>query len=321
MKTSLRFFTNYLTAFIGISLVTFLFKVVITEVNNTTVALGFLLVVLLISSTASRSYAPGIFASFFGMLCFNYFFLPPQGTLTIADPQNIVALFSFLVTAIVASHLSTTARNRTADAERKREEVWKLYLLSRSVIVTPDSETASSEIARQVLEIFSLQYCAVFLPDNQAKLKQIAVATELETEVVPYQQAVLENAFSSAELISSLPKNFTQTEKIVYYAPLKIGVKVFGVITLLSSTLDYGTIEAIAGIVALAIERARFLKEVSTTEALRKSDELKAALLASISHNLRTPLTSIRAAVESLLQEDVSWNNDALKEFHLIISE
>jgi two-component system sensor histidine kinase KdpD len=86
-------------------------------------------------------------------------------------------------------------------------------------------------------------------------------------------------------------------------------------------SLERGTIEAIAGLVAIALERARFLREVSRTEALRQSDELKSALLASVSHGLRTPLTSIRAAVDSLLQHDLNWDKEALKEFHLIISE
>ena len=88
-----------------------------------------------------------------------------------------------------------------------------------------------------------------------------------------------------------------------------------------ASTIERGTIEAIAGLVALALERARFLKEVSRTEVLRQSDELKSALLASVSHDLRTPLTSIRAAIDNLLQEEIDWDRRALHEFHLIISE
>ena len=88
-----------------------------------------------------------------------------------------------------------------------------------------------------------------------------------------------------------------------------------------SPEIERGTIEAIAGLVALALERARFLKEVSRTEALRQSDEFKSAVLASVSHDLRTPLTAIRAAVDSLLEETISWEPDALREFHSIISE
>jgi two-component system sensor histidine kinase KdpD len=95
----------------------------------------------------------------------------------------------------------------------------------------------------------------------------------------------------------------------------------FRSVILFSSSIESGAAEAVAGLMALALERARFLRTISYTEALRQSDELKSALLASVSHNLRTPLTVIRAAVDSLLKEDLSWDQVALHEFHLIISE
>src|SRR5206468_2231547 len=105
------------------------------------------------------------------------------------------------------------------------------------------------------------------------------------------------------------------------YAPLKVGVRVTGVMLLTSDALEKGTVEAISGLVALALERARFLKELSRTEALRQSDQLKSALLASVSHDLRTPLTSIRASVDNLLEKNLDWDREVLHEFHLIISE
>jgi len=103
-------------------------------------------------------------------------------------------------------------------------------------------------------------------------------------------------------------------------------VRRVGVLVLLTSALERGTIEAVAGLVAVALERARFLREAGRAEALKQSDELKSALLASVSHALRTPLTSIRAAVDNLLQHDPALGRGALgeatlREFHLIISE
>ena len=108
---------------------------------------------------------PAIVGSVAGMLCFNLFFLPPVGTLTIYDPQNWVALLAFLITAITASKVSSAARARANEADTRRAEVWKLYLLSRAIIATPDSETAVSSIAHQVVEVFGFDYCAVFLPE------------------------------------------------------------------------------------------------------------------------------------------------------------
>ncbi len=100
-----------------------------------------------------------------------------------------------------------------------------------------------------------------------------------------------------------------------------MGIKCIGVMVVTSGSLERTLLEAIAGLVALALERARFLQEVSYTETLRQSDKLKSALLASVSHNLRTPLTAIQTCIDSLLQKNVSWDKDTFNELLTIISE
>ena len=98
----------------------------------------------------------------------------------------------------------------------------------------------------------------------------------------------------------------------VGYVPLKIGVRSIGAMVLVSSHLEENTVEAIAGLVALALERARFLNEVSRTEALRQSERLKSALLDAVTHDIRTPLTSIKASVTTLLEEVTGRAESAL---------
>lgn len=320
---------GYLASVTGVAFVTIFYKSIVTGVNATTVSLSFLLVVLAASS--AYGLGPGILASVGGMFCFNFFFLPPFGDLTIHDSQNWVALFIFLVTAATASQLSSAARSRARDAERRREEVWKLYELSKDIIAKPDSETAVSSIARQVLEVFQFSYCAIFVPDDMQGWSRLAVAVDQDSPgTTTPDQSDTERAFTTGEVQlfiiaggHSGRKSTDEPDRVrsTAYVPLKVGVRSIGVMVLTSTALERGTIEAVAGLVALALERARFLKEVSHTEALRQSDELKSALLASVSHDLRTPLTSIRAAVDNLLQEEIEWDSGALHEFHLIISE
>ena len=300
---------GYSVSLCGVAFVTVLYKAMITGVNATTVALSFLLIVLAVASM--YGLGPAIVGSVLGMLCFNFFFLPPFGTLTIYDAQNWVALFAFLVTAVTASHLSAAARARANEADKRRDEVWKLYQLSRAIIATPDSETAVSSVARQVVEVFDFNYCAVFLPEA-GQWNRVAIAGDDSTSIA---QSTVERVFQLGEPLR------VAARPGLAYTPLKIGVKTIGVMVSSSPEIERGTIEAIAGLVALALERARFLKEVSRTEALRQSDEFKSAVLASVSHDLRTPLTAIRAAVDSLLEETISWEPDALREFHSIISE
>src|SRR5438093_2324107 len=171
---------GYLGPLSGVAAVAACYKVLITGVNTTTVALSFLLVVLF--AAAAHGIGPAILASVSSMLCFNFFFLEPVGTFTIHDPQNWVALFAFLATAIIASQLSSAARTRTHEAEKSREEVWNLYQLSKAIIITPDPTTAVSTIPRQVEEVFHVRDCEVFIPDESGGLESLA-ATSAETRL------------------------------------------------------------------------------------------------------------------------------------------
>ncbi|MBZ5554013.1 MAG: DUF4118 domain-containing protein [Acidobacteriia bacterium] len=318
---------DYAASAAGVAVVVALYKFLIPRVNNTTVALSFLLVVLL--SASASGLGPAILASIAGMLCFNYFFLPPLGTFTIQDPQNWIALTAFLVTAIIASHLSSTARSRTQDAEDRRQEMWKLFQLGRAIIMSTETETAVSSIARQVVEIFHAGHCSVFIRDDEGDWQRAATAADAsDLSSFPPSERVLDEVFESGET-RLMPhridlqddKQATRGGETIACTPLRVGVKSIGVLVMISRPVERETLDAMAGLVALALERARFLKELSRTEALRQSNELKSALLASVSHDLRTPLTSIRASIDNLLQNEVEWDKATLREFHLIISE
>src|SRR4051794_41954646 len=95
--------------------------------------MGFLIVVLLVAATSPLWAA--VTTSFAAVLAFNFFFLPPIGTLTIADPQNWIALFSLLVVSLVASNLSAVARARTPDAVAPRGEVGRPFDLGRDGVL------------------------------------------------------------------------------------------------------------------------------------------------------------------------------------------
>src|SRR5258705_155429 len=104
--------------------ITFFYTVIFSAANSTTVALTFLLGTLRLAT--GWGLLEGIVASVAGMLAFNFFFLPPVGSFTIADTQNWVALFAFLITAVVASQLSASARRRALEATRRQQEMERL---------------------------------------------------------------------------------------------------------------------------------------------------------------------------------------------------
>ncbi len=117
--------TGYLIALMGVSLVTFLLAPFHNHVNDTTISLALLLIILVVATIFGSR--PALFASLLGVLSFNFFFLPPVYTFAISDPQHWVAYAAFLVTALIAGQLSSYARRRAEESEQRRREIERLY--------------------------------------------------------------------------------------------------------------------------------------------------------------------------------------------------
>jgi two-component system sensor histidine kinase KdpD len=273
--------------FLGIALITFLLWWWPNLSNATTVALGFLIVVLLVAATSRLWVA--VTTSIAAMLAFNFFFLPPVGAFVIADPHNWIALFAFLVVSLVASNLSSVARDRTRVAETRRDELARLLDLSRDVLLITDSQEAHARLAGFIARRFDLDYAAICVPHESEWVVFRAGPRELTLD-----PQGLSSAFSSAQI----EHRFTADG--VSLIPLRLGTKPIGMVAAAGRPLEPGTFDAVAGIAAIALERAQFLDERKSAELARQSEELKSALLASLGHDLRTPLTAIRVAASNL---------------------
>src|SRR5882762_3529393 len=136
----------------------------ILHVNQTTVALSFLLAILAVS--AVWGMAVSVAMSLVSVVAFNYFFLPPVGTLTIADPQNWVALFAFLVTSIVGSQLSSRIRTEADEAHQRRREVERLYQFSSKLLGEGNVIQLMNSIPDYIVESFEAGAAALFLPQK-----------------------------------------------------------------------------------------------------------------------------------------------------------
>ena len=121
----------------------------IAVINATTVGFAYLITILLIA--ASWGFAESVVASIVATICFSYFFLPPVGTWAIADPENWIALFAFLISSLIASQLSNRARRRTAEASTRRIEMERLYALSRSIMLMNGEQPIGGHLDRAVI--------------------------------------------------------------------------------------------------------------------------------------------------------------------------
>ncbi len=254
------------------------------HVNQTTVALSFLVLVMAAASRWRLVYS--VYLSLLCTLLYNYYFLPPVGRLTIADPENWVTLTAFLGSGMLVSHLSDKARRQAEASETRRLEVEQLYEFSQQLLLI-DLPGLASAAPSLVARIFSLRAVALYV-DAQDE----AYYSDPENELLPV-----------AELRSMAKNGSVDEMNAVRVVPLMLGMRRLGLLAIAGSECAPEMASAIGGLVAIALERASVLEQSGHLKAAQESERLRAALMDSITHELRTPLTSIRAAATSLISQ------------------
>jgi two-component system, OmpR family, sensor histidine kinase KdpD len=258
----------------------------VVPANQTTVALTFLLAILAIS--AFWGFAAAAFMSIAAVLAFNFFFLPPVGTFTIADPQNWIALFAFLATSLIASQLSARARHEAEEARSRRREVERLYSFSQQLLTSGNVITLLNAIPSHIVDTFGVGAAALYLEYKRKFYHSGAPGHFSEDEM---RQAMLRE------------EPLLDANRSLCFAPVHMGTRAIGSIGISGRLLSRQTLEALGTLIAVAFERARAVEELGKTEAAREGERLKSALLDSVTHDFRTPLTSIKASVTSLLSD------------------
>src|SRR5438874_39004 len=319
------------------------------------------MVILILAST--RCLYAAILASIIAFLSFDYFLVPPFYTFTIAKFDEWLALFVFLVTAIITSQLASALRHRAEKARLREHETRILYELVRATTSEESLQQQLTIIARSVVDVFSswgVRDCEILLPDAKGKLivqgsakrplDQVVLTPDEESTalwVMDQAQTVElhDVALTSQSSLEYAPRAIVRStaqkdtvRRFIRMIPLEVGKKVQGVLCLfMEDNPRLLTLERNLGVegersnpqstffwtfvdqATSMIERARLRQEGLQVEVLQRTDALRAALLSSISHDLRTPLASIKASASSLLQDDVQWSDDERLSFALAI--
>lgn len=361
-----RYLLDSVLAFVGAMLVTatIYFFHLYPRIPN--ISIVYLLVVLALASTRGR-YA-SILASLVAFLSFDFFLVPPLYVFTINRAEEWIALFVFLVTAILTSQLAVELRERAEQARRREHETHILYDLLRLTNREGEPGQQLHTVAQAVVDVFSswgVQDCAVLQPDKAGNLRVQASAYQAIEQVVLssdeqttaawvmehgrtvglYDETTLPVSTSGyAGSAQRIPVQRDATEKAIRRSlrliPLKLGTKVVGVLRLRvldqprSLPYEEGQPEehehadartaffwTFLDEVTTLVERARLQKENLRIAVLQRIDAMRMALLSSVSHDLRTPLTSIKAAASSLLQNDVQWDEETRRGFAQTIEQ
>ncbi len=247
----------------------------------------FLLVILVVAANWGLRHA--VILSFLSSAAFNFFFLPPVLTFTIRDSRNWVALFAFLATGIVAAQLAERARNEAATSRARQREAERISNLSQQMMISGNVIDLLNELPHMIASTFNLSGAAVYLREKDRVYRSHPDFMEIATT------ELREAAFSRDQHLDDV--------RGITLAPIMLGARPIGALGLTGTATSPEALNAVSGLVAIAIERAGAVETLTRLEASRESERLRNALLDSVAHELRTPLTSITAAVTTLRSE------------------
>lgn len=295
-----------LAAWVALPLSLWILTAAATALGANAATVGFLYFLMVLGLATWGGGAVGAVAAVTATLAYNYFFLPPHGTLDVAEPANWVALLCFLAAAALASRLVTSARTQAAEAERRRQDVEALYDLCFGLFAASQRPGTLGEACARTLRALGAGSGRLLLGDPAPgqDMEEVAV---VGADLPALDPAALACACRERRVFEVEAEPETGPGGRTVYVPLDVGGRISGILVASDPLAPGAVLEAAGRLLALALERERLLGEAAHLEgeaahleAVRESEALKTSLLRAVSHDLRTPLTSIRMEIESL---------------------
>jgi two-component system sensor histidine kinase KdpD len=283
---------------------------------------------------------PAVLSAILGFVAFDFFFIPPFHTLDVAAPDHVLALFVYLGVAVVTAHLVSGMRARTEHALRESRRMTLLAELNAALIGDVTLDAILGRIAERIVSVYGAQGCRVLVRGEDEELRTAAFFPEsIGPNVDRTGLSLAEWAMANrtpvgrsgrgGRIVGRNPVPPASTgDADALYVPVMTNDRIAGVLEVTGRpgagvfrAEDQQTLTTFVDQAALALERARLSAEAAQAAALTQSDELKSALLAAVSHDLRTPLASIKASATSLLDNSVEWDRETRQDFLEAIDE
>ena len=268
------------------------------------ISLVFLTTVLAVAAT--WGLGPSLFACLLSVLAYNFFFLPPLYTFTIADPENVVALVFFLIAAIIASNLAASVRAQAVTAQQRARTTDQLYQFSRKLAAIGTQDDLLWATTYQVATMLKMRV-VMLLPEDETIAVRAGYPPEdtLDAADLAAARWTWQHDRPAGRGADTLPG----ARRL--FLPLRTGrgpVAVMGIESDRPGPLltpdQHRLLDALGSLAALSIERISLAEDVDRARLLAETERLRSALLTSISHDLRTPLASILGAASSLESYD-----------------
>lgn len=264
--------------------------------------------VLVASVTAGLAAA--IAAALLAMLLYNLLFLEPLYTLTIASPENVATLFVFLGVAVLTANLAGRVRQQARSARQREKRTAALYDFSRKIVGAAEADDVLWAVVHHVAATLGAQSAVLMPEDGQEKGPlTIRAAYPPEDRLDDKAQAAADWAAARREPAGHGTATLPASDWL--FVPLEAGERSLGVLGVrftgpeaLLPPDHRRLVDAVAGQAALAIERTRLVDDIEDARLAAETEKLRAALLSSLSHDLRTPLASILGAADGLIEMD-----------------
>jgi two-component system, OmpR family, sensor histidine kinase KdpD len=331
---------RYLAAFAGVAVMSLLIGLVFGTFRVANISMLYLIVVLLAATRLGSG--PAIVASVIAFLTFDWFFVPPEHTFTVSDPQEWVSLLLFLFTAVITGELAADQRRRAHEAAQREREAVLLFDVVR-LLGAPGVDVALAAAAERIRSELALSAVGIQLT-VEGRPRGVAVGDEDGRALVrPLHAAsgeILAGGRPPSALERGRPGHWLRVvppsrageggiaERRRHILPIRVGDRAVGqlVVVRRRGTRPLGERDSrFLGVVATQLgalaERAELQRDATEAEVLRQANELKTALLNAVSHDMRTPLASIKAAAGSLRQNDVEWTETEREEFAASIEQ
>ena len=260
----------------------------------------YLLVVLWLGARWGRG--PAVAGSIAAFLLYDFFFVPPVGTFTVRGPAELLELIVLLAVALVTSQLAASLRRTRGGAEALARESRALYELATAALRSPEVTVALTMLSRRATELRSISRFSLVVVDSGHP--SVLAGGEVSLEELKQAAWCHENgrpvgiAVRDGEL--KLMRTHPEAQSTPAYLPLASGVAVVGIDPATAAPDDLRMLTALIGLADLLLDRRRAALETERARGFEASDRLKAAILSSLSHELKSPIASLRAGLTAL---------------------